>query len=295
MITMRIKGGLGNQLFQYAAGYSFARRLDQKLQLDISFFPLQTLRGYKLDKLMIDESVTISKTSTGITILKEKYLNKVLRLLKIAKIPAGSKTKFLLETGSYVMDFFFKENPENAYLDGYFQSERYFRDYRADLLRQFTPSYEPEQEYLDALQQIRFCNSVAVHVRRGDFLHAQSDPNPRHYLLGETYYHNALKYITEQVESPEFFWFSDDIEWVKHNFGEAGNFHFISLKTKHGDIDEMMLMKNCHHIIAANSTFSWWGAWLNEYDTAIKTVPAQRYGNEEMIPETWKRITVEKQ
>lgn len=293
MITMRIKGGLGNQLFQYAAGYSYAHRLNQKLQLDISFFPQQTLRGYKLDKLMIDDSKTISKTSKGINILKGKYLNKALRSLKVAKIPAGSKTKFLLETGSYVMDFFFQEKPENAYLDGYFQSERYFKDYRVEILRQFTPAYEPEPEYIAARQQIQSCNSVAVHVRRGDFLKAKDDHNSNHYLLGETYYHNALKYMKEQIEAPVFFWFSDDIEWVKQNFGEADNFRFISLKTNHGDIDEMMLMKNCRHIIAANSTFSWWAAWLNEHEDAIKTVPAKRYGNEELIPDGWIKIAVE--
>jgi len=293
MITMRIKGGLGNQLFQYAAGYSFAHRLNQNLQLDICFFPKQTLRGYKLDKLKISAYATISETSKGISALKGKYLNKALRILRIARIPVGIKSKYLLETGSCIMDFFFKDSPENAYLDGYFQSERYFKEYRIDLLRQFTPAYEPEKEYLEALGKILSCNAVAVHVRRGDFLYAQNDTNPRHYLLGKRYYDNALRYMTEHVAEPMFFWFSDDIAWVKQNFGERDNFHFISLKTKHGDIDEMMLMKNCRHIIAANSTFSWWAAWLNEHEDAIRTVPAKRYGNIEMIPETWIKIAVE--
>lgn len=292
MITMRIKGGLGNQLFQYAAGYSFAHRNNQELQLDISFFPQQTLRGYKLDKLLLEEGHTINETSVGLNILKGKYLNKVLRTLKIDKLPVGGNTKFLLETGSYVMDFF-EECAENAYLDGYFQSERYFKEYREDLVRQFQPAYEPEKEYEDTLTIIRECNSIAVHVRRGDFLNAQKDPNPRHYLLGDQYYHNALKYMSENVEEPIFFWFSDDIEWVKQNFGDAKNYQFVSLRTKNADIDEMMLMRNCRHIIAANSTFSWWAAWLNNNKDCIRTVPAKRYGNIEMIPEGWIKLAVE--
>ncbi len=293
MVTIRIKGGLGNQLFQYAAGYSFAHRLNQELMLDISFFPQQTLRGYKLDKFKIDENQTVSSVSIGINVLKGKYLNKALRTLKVDRIPAGEKTKYLLETGAYVMDFFFKDNPKNSYIDGYFQSERYFKDYRDELLRQFEPCYSPEQEYLEGLQTVQSCNSVAVHVRRGDFLNAQNDPNPRHYLLGETYYHNALRYVQEKVPASEFFWFSDDIDWVKQHFGNGSNYHYISLKTKNGDIDEMMLMKHCHHIIAANSTFSWWAAWMNENNNAIKTIPERRYGNEEMIPENWIKIAVE--
>ena len=124
MVTIRIKGGLGNQLFQYAAGYSFAHRLNQELMLDISFFPQQTLRGYKLDKFKIDESQIVSTVPKGIEVLKGKYLNKALRTLRVDRIPAGGKTKYLLETGSYVMDFFFTDSPENSYMDGYFQSER---------------------------------------------------------------------------------------------------------------------------------------------------------------------------
>ena len=90
-----------------------------------------------------------------------------------------------------------------------------------------------------------------------------------------------------------FFWFSDDIDWVKQNFGERENFRFVSLHTKHADIDEMMLMKNCKHIIAANSTFSWWASWLNEHKDALHICPAKRYGNLHMIPENWIKIGVE--
>ena len=133
-------------------------------------------------------------------------------------------------------------------------------------------------------------NSVAIHVRRGDFLSAQHDPNPNHYLLGEAYYANALRYMDAQLDHPMYFWFSDDIEWVKQNFGERDNYRFVNLHTQYADIDEMMLMKHCNHIIAANSTFSWWAAWLNEHENVLRIVPEKRYGNAHMIPSDWKKV-----
>lgn len=293
MITVRAKGGLGNQLFQYATGYSLAKRLDQEVSIDISFFPKQTLRGYKLDKLSLDKISIDEKHSVKINALKNKYLNKVLRKLNKSVIRLGKSSIYLLECRSDLVKAFPEINADNVYLDGYYQSEQYFGKYKEELIRQFTPIYPSEEEYKATLADIEGCEAVAVHVRRGDFLSAQNDPNPNHYLLEEQYYHNALKYATEHLDNPVFFWFSDDIDWVKKNFGEKENFRFVSLHTKHADIDEMMLMKNCKHIIAANSTFSWWASWLNVHENAMHICPAKRYGNLYMIPDGWIKIAVE--
>ena len=269
MVNIRIKGGLGNQLFQYAAGYALAKRMNQKLKLDSSFFPQQTLRGFKLGYLNVTFGDVVERQSGLVKAYKNKYLNKTLRKANVRVLPCGKQTKYLLETRSDIVPEFFNISAPNIYLDGYYQSEKYFREYKADLIKQFTPNYPSEAEYESVLAEIQGCEAVAVHVRRGDFLSAQNDPNPNHYLLGEQYYHNTLKYVTEHLENPVFFWFSDDIDWVKKNFGEKENFRFVSLHTMHADIDEMMLMKNCKHIIAANSTFSWWASWLNEHEDAI--------------------------
>lgn len=293
MVTIRIKGGLGNQLFQYAAGYALAKRMNQKLKLDSSFFPQQTLRGFKLGYLNVTFGDVVEHQSGLVKAYKNKYLNKTLRKANVRALPCGKQTKYLLETRSDIVPEFFNISAPNIYLDGYYQSEKYFREYKADLIQQFTPNYPSEAEYESALAEIQGREAVAVHVRRGDFLNAQNDPNPNHYLLGEQYYHNALKYVTEHLENPVFFWFSDDIDWVKQNFGERENFRFVSLHTKHADIDEMMLMKNCKHIIVANSTFSWRASWLNEHKDALHICPAKRYGNLHMIPENWIKIGVE--
>lgn len=294
MITIRIKGGLGNQLFQYASAYSLAKRLGQELTLDSSFFPQQTLRGFKLSQLNVTYKKIAEEQSTTVNLYKSKYLNKALRKANIRVLPCDKDTKYLLETRSDIVPEFFKIDKSNIYMDGYYQSEEYFKKYKHELIKQFCPNYSSEEEYENMLDKINASKSVAVHVRRGDFLNAQNDFNPNHYLLGEQYYHNALKYVDSHLTNHTFFWFSDDIEWVKQNFGEKENFRFVSLHTKHADIDEMMLMKNCKHIIAANSTFSWWASWLNGHEDAMHICPGKRYGNLHMIPENWIKIAVEK-
>lgn len=292
MITVRIKGGLGNQLFQYAIGYALKKESGQELNFNPSFTSNMTPRGYKLPQLNVQYSDVVEDKSlpAKVRILKNKYVNKACRLAQGGEIYRYKGGIYFLEKDESYQAGVLKLKAENIYIDGYFQSEKYFKKYREELLTQINPSYEPENEYTNALTDVRRFKSVAVHVRHGDF---GKDNNPLHYVLGEQYYHNALKYVEERVEEPEFFWFSDDIDWVKQNFGNHDNFHFVSLHTAHADIDEMMLMKNCHHIITANSTFSWWAAWLNEHEDAIWICPAKRYGNKEMIPESWIKVKVE--
>lgn len=287
MLIMRIKGGLGNQLFQYASAFALAKRLNQDMAFDPSFTANMTQRGYKLPLLCVKNDVIYdNQLPKRISFFKNIYINKLCRVLNLSYHNCGDYT-YWLETKDEFQPDFFTINKKNLYVDGYFQSENYFKNYRTELLEQICPNYDPEKEYIEVLEHIKNCNSVAIHVRRGDF---KNDNCPYHYLLGEQYYHNALKYVTEKLDNPILFWFSDDIDWVKKNFGEKDNFRFVSLHTKHADVDEMMLMKNCKHIITANSTFSWWAAWLNEHEDTVKIVTDKPYGMEGMIPPDWKRL-----
>ncbi len=291
MITIRIKGGIGNQLFQYAAGYSLAKRLGQDLDLDTSFFLNQTLREYRLDKMNIENgSIANDKDYSWIvSVSRNRYVNRLLRMLKKSDLNAGAGWKILIEAEPAIKDTFFSISGQKIFVDGYYQSVKYFEKNRQDLLRQFTPNYLEEAQFKEMLHRIKTCNSVAVHVRRGDFIKAQHY-NAKHYLLDEEYYIEAIKYIEKKIEAPQFFWFSDDIEWVKSNFGKKENFNYVSLSTTNPDIDEIMLMKESNSIITANSTFSWWGAWLNENDNSIKIVPSKNYGSDGMIPDSWIKI-----
>lgn len=291
MIVMRIKGGLGNQLFQYSAAYALSKRLNQPFQFNPTFTGNMTPRGYKFPNLNVDDDTVISDDDLPDKVcwLKNKYINKAVRLMNRRIHRCGDYT-YMLETRDELVPEFSILDAPNVYIDGYFQSEVYFGEYREELLRQFTPRYEPELSYSEALEQIRHCNAVAVHVRRSDF---KKDNNPFHYLLTEDYYRTAVRYMRERLKAPVFFWFSDDMGWVKQNIGDSKDFVFVTLKTAHGDIDDMMLMKNCNHIITANSTFSWWAAWLNEHEDCIRVVPKKPYGMDGMIPDHWVKISVE--
>lgn len=288
MIVMRIKGGLGNQLFQYAAAYALSKRLGQEFAFDPYFTTNMTLRGYKIPQLCIscDKIVSAEQLPGKVQILKNACVNKACRILNMAKHRCGDYLYWLETKDEWQADFFTIES-ENLYVDGYFQSEDYFKNYRTELLEQFRPNYEPEEEYLKTLGIIKKCTSVAVHVRRSDF---KKDNCKFHYLLDEDYYKKAISEMKKRVENPIFFWFSDDMKWVKEHIGEEDHFRYVNIKTSHGDIDDMMLMKNCSHIITANSTFSWWAAWLNEHNDAIRIVPQKAYGMERMIPNGWIKV-----
>ncbi len=292
MITTVIRGGLGNQLFQYASAYSLSKRLNQPLTLDISFFPKQTLRGYKLDKLQLANHKITNGDEDAIQIkaFKNKNINGVIRRTPLKTLPIA-KGKYLIDhVGSFTPKFFTIE-AENIFLNGYFQSEEYFLNERNSLLHQILPSYDTEEEFVDTLNLIISVNSIAVHIRHGDF--AEGSGKGFHYVLDKTYYEKAIQLIRCEVGNPVFFCFSDDIAWVRQNIGGTEDFQFVSLSTKNPDIDEMMLMKNCRHIITANSTFSWWAAWLNENPNAIRIVPEKSYGNDHMIPESWIKVKAE--
>lgn len=290
MITMRIKGGLGNQLFQYAAAFALSKRLEQPFQFDFALSKRMTPQKYRLTQLNVvnDTIVDANELPAKINFIKNAYVNKAMRVLNFPKHRCGDYLYWLETRYEYQKDFF-TIKADNLYVDGYFQSEEYFKEYRADLLRQFQPAYPGEPEYLTALSNILSCNSVAVHVRRGDF---QKDKLSYHYLLEEGYYRRAIAYMREHLERPVFFWFSNDFDWVREHFGKEPDFQFVRIKTAYGDIDDMMLMKNCNHIITANSTFSWWAAWLNEHKNVIRVVPEKAYGMDGMIPDGWVKITV---
>lgn len=287
MIIVRVKCGLGNQLFQYAAAYALSRRLKQSFQLEC--LPADQ-RPYRLDKLnIIAETIkNPEQMSWKITIINNKYVKRVMRALHLQYCCLWN-VAFLWEIYDRFVKEFFTVNVNTVYLDGYFQSELYFKPYKSELQKQFTPRYSADTSYLKVLSEIKSCNAIAVHVRRGDFT---TSSHPFHYLLTEDYYQRAIAYIRKRVDSPVFFWFSEDFEWVREQFSEERDFRFVSIKTKNGDIDDMMLMKNCKHIITANSTFSWWAAWLNEHEDAIRVVPAKPFGIKEMIPDTWVKLPV---
>lgn len=256
MIIVRIVGGLGNQMFQYA----YAKALQQKgfdVRIDISKFKTYKLHGgYHLDDYSID-----LKTSG--------FIPTFLSLIKIKK---NIKEKSLL----------FDENllklSGNEFVKGYFQTEKYFTEIRAILLNQFVIKQELCNSTLSYSKKIKeHLNSCSIHIRRGDFISNQ-EANSVHGTCDLNYYKKATALINTKYTNTHFFVFSDDIAWTKTNL-KIDNVTYVDHKTiPHEDIHLMSLCKNN---ITANSSFSWWGAWLNKNEDKIIIAPKKWYINKE--------------
>lgn len=256
MIIVRILGGLGNQMFQYA----YAKALQDKghhVKLDISKFKKYTLHGgYHLDSFKIDLEIANS-------------LSSILGKLGIKK---SIKEKNLL------FDENLKSLKGNEYLKGYFQTEKYFTEIRKILLDQFTIKSELSISTKNISKKIKTKeNTCSLHIRRGDYI-SDKKANNVHGTCDLIYYENAMKLINEKYKNTHFFIFSDDISWAKENL-KIENSIYIDHKTiPHEDI---YLMSLCKHNITANSSFSWWGAWLNKNDSKTIIAPKQWFVDKE--------------
>jgi len=262
MIISKISGGLGNQMFQYAIAKSIAIKNNDKFSLDISFYPKQTLRKYELSLFKIEENLQNA----------ENIFEKIKR-----KLGFISKEYFIeKEIATFDKDVFRYGN--NIILDGYWQNENYFKDIRVEILKDFIPKNSISDESKGYLSLIASLMSVSLHIRRGDYVQ-DSTTNVNHGICGIEYYKEAIQYFENKFTNITFFIFSDDIAWCKENFEFIDNKVFID-NTKNA-IEDLELMKNCKHNIIANSTFSWWGAWLNSHKDKIVIAPKQWFAKKE--------------
>ncbi len=293
MIITKLKGGLGNQMFQYATakGLSSSNKL---VYLDTSYFTdkailakIQTPRKFELQLFR-------NIKAKNLNCLQEYSLNKKYFKAKVLKkILFPNLTTIQQIENEFIDDL--NNNKGNLYLDGYFQSEKYFTKVRNELLFEFTFD-KLDKNNSDMLDKINsYQNSVCVHVRRGDYL--KPEIQRYHGLLPITYYFNAVNLVQEKVNYPHFFVFSDDSDWCKDNL----RFPRESYTLVNGNRDDdswkdMCLMTYCKHHIIANSSFSWWGAWLSTKG-GLKMAPKNWFNPEEanfnisdFIPETWQII-----
>ncbi len=253
---IEIKGGLGNQLFQYAHGLKLILIDKKDVVFDTSFFSENNNdieRHFLLKKFNIDPTVKFQN-------VKQDSIQKLFKKIK-QKI-----------TGEY----------------GYYQGEKYFTGIKGGLLQQFTlkdPLSLTAQEFADKMTD----NSVSIHIRRGDYADDAST-NDYHGMCGLDYYYNALECITSKVTDPHFFVFSDDIEWAKNNLN-MHNTIFVS-NDDLSEYEELILMSRCSHNIIANSTFSWWAAYINQNNSKIIIAPKQwtkKHTSDtlEILPKDW--------
>ena len=278
MIVSKIIGGIGNQMFQYAVAKSVAEKKNEILKLDVTAYDSYSLFEYRLDAFNIQESFA---SLNEIFSLRgaDSFINKAFRKLSCGLLyPAYYKEKerTIFDSGVF--------SKQLIYLDGYWQNEKYFLDIRDKLLKDFTPKNRLSENAKRHLENIKSSESISIHVRRGDYSN-----HPEIGILDIEYYKKAVNYLTGKGKEPVFFVFSNDITWCEKNFSFIKNKVFVSdTKT---EIDDLWLMKNCLHNIIANSSFSWWAAWLNEHENKTVISPlkwmAINPGNHKWVPDSW--------
>jgi len=291
MIIVKLSGGLGNQLFQYSFGRYLSLKYDTELKFDVQlnieasdFTPrLLGLSSYKVD-LNFATSNEIKKYK----IFNEGYLS-ILERKIIQKIPFLNK-KMIIEKPFKVIN---KENLYNdCYYEGYWQSEYYFESIKDIIRHDFRLNFDLNEANKVIANDISDSFSVSLHIRRGDYLSVNS--NAKIFsICSLKYYQDAINFFKNKYETPFFYIFSDDILWAKENFvGE--NFVIVDINQDDPHSD-MYLMSQCKHNIIANSSFSWWGAWLNHNENKIVVVPKHWYRDVDknanavfsLIPENW--------
>lgn len=256
IIVIKLCGGLGNQLFQYAAGRSLSIALGVELVLDLNWYDNipnnNTFREYMLGSYNINArpATQLEKISCDI------YHSRV-----------GSRLFFFLKKWKHFREKNFDFDPEffsqktNLYLDGYWQSPKYFEQIEAIIRNELECTESIEDVDLHLCHEMNECNSVSIHIRRGDYITNKS-ASQHHGVCQVDYYLKAIKMIEANVQHPKFYIFSDDIQWAKDNLSDVKNIKFVDHNSKKNPCHDLRLMSNCRHHIIANSSFSWWGAWL---------------------------------
>jgi len=292
MIIIKLQGGLGNQMFQYAFGLSIANKLYTILYLDLSFFKENhglTPRKYELE--LFNNSINIAGDELISRFLRPGFVQKVFNKTGIYK------TTICRENTLRFNDDVFEVKPP-AYFEGFFQSEQYYNADEELIRKTFTfksPLNQESQRVADTLKQQP--NTVSIHVRRGDYV-SSTIANNLHGVCSANYYQNAIALIKSKINDPIFYFFSDDPEWVsQYLLPIVDNAKLVSHNQQTDCWQDMALMSKCKHHIIANSSFSWWGAWLNPDKEKIVIAPEKWFntGTEyfnaaDIVPSKWTRL-----
>lgn len=284
MKIVNLLGGLGNQMFQYAL-YLSLKEKGFETKVDVTQFENYKLHnGYELEEIfsVSPEYATYNEVKELSSIRRSEVCTKILR-----KFFHNKKTEYL-ERATHIFDQNVFLTEGDTYYQGYWQNEKYFKNIRNIILTEFNFQNHLSDNNSKILSEIKSTNSVSIHVRRGDYLHDSS----LNSICDVNYYTKAIKTIESKIVDPKYFIFSDDIVWCEQNF-KISNCTFISWNKGNKSYVDMQLMSNCKHNIIANSSFSWWAAWLNNNENKIIITP-DRWTNknkvEDIIPKTWIKI-----
>ena len=289
-VVIRLVGGLGNQMFQYAAAKAVALRNGAELTLDLSWFSTVSDRHYALGPLSVSAH-TIGdippKGTAGHLLRKTQY-----------RLARYTEKYFLRRPVFHEKHFHF----DSAMLDvrapvrleGYFQSENYFLEYRNLIASEFKLASPPGHSAQAMLEKMATHDAICLHVRRGDYA-ANATTNAFHGLCSLDYYHRGLNIVSEGLPNPHCYVFSDDPEWVRANFFPALPMTVVDIHGPHEAHEDLRLMAACKHFVIANSSFSWWAGWLGTNPKKIVVAPSRWFqaGNtdtKDLIPAGWVKL-----
>ena len=269
MIVARIEGGLGNQLFQYAFGTQLAYRNNTELVLDLSSYASKPAHGYMLDRFSIgfrelrsDEWKRIpGRYREGKRSLLQALVFTGKELTRVRERPFGFSEKYM-------------SAPDDSYLVGYWQSERFFRDVTTKIREQFRPTVSMSSETLRIRDRMLNSSSIAIHLRRGDYITTQ--PMAARNLSLDYYRECVVSQLARRPES-EVYVFSNDIPWCLANLDLPCRVHFVEHTNNATAHEDLCLMTAAECLVIANSTFSWWGAYLSERQDKTIFTPKSWY------------------
>lgn len=299
-VASHLLGGLGNQLFQYATGRCLASRLGASLVLDATAFRTGYCeRPFELDRYPIQATVAWrgfrKGPRKGPVLLPDSATPAERALGLLGSIVAGKGTlrirrprlEVFIQKG-FDYDPRFERLAGSTYLAGYWQSYRYFEPAAETIRRELQRPAPPPGANRDWLSRIEGTNAVCVHVRRGDYL------LPRelrvHGLCSFAYYEKAMQRIGDELRGSEFFLFSDDLPWCRENFRDPG-IHFVDANGPDAAVEDLRLMAACRHHVIANSSLSWWAAWLADHPDQLVIAPEPWFAHlpstPDLLPKRW--------
>jgi glycosyl transferase family 11 len=283
VITVKLRGGLGNQLFQFALGRSLAVRRDTDLSFDLRWFgnelPGETPRMYALEPYELNASLDGASHPSS----RPDPKTRIGRFL-------ARRDPLLVKQRGQDYDQSVLDAPDGSLLDGYWQSEKYFLEIATRVREELTLPNSPDAVNADLLSRIDSPRSVGVHIRRGDYvtnLHAQAF----HGLPGVEWYRLAVDLIATQAGGIELFVFSDDPDWSE---AELRPDHPTTYVRHNGPAahEDLRLLSACSHHVLSNSSFSWWGAWLGEKPDQLAVAPSPWFrrapaATRDVVPARW--------
>lgn len=287
MIVVKVMGGLGNQMFQYALARALLKQ-GKDVQLDLSYYeniPKEdTIRKFELNKF----GIIINKASKKDIL---KFCNAYQYTLEIlGKVLGGDWSNRIVEKEQCYNSKIFTY--QNKYLVGYWQNEKYFTNIRNELLNDFNFNKLKISQKNDELRQeiLRTEKAVAIHVRGGDYLHSNI-ASIYGGICTREYYQKAFSYLEDRLGEVKYYLFTNDFKWTNDNIvSDKKNVRVIDWNSEQDGWIDMYLMSLCKHNVIANSSFSWWAAWLNQNEKKIVIAPTywtQGHKSDDIVPEDW--------